>query len=217
MALTKDLKAFLFLNFLAIVGLCASAITATKIIQIGPFVFPSSNIIFSLLTFPITDIISEIWGKKSAKLTVWISFAAQAFFVFLIQVSLYLPAASFWENQEAYNLILGKGPRILFASMVAFLTSQYWDVIIYSYLKKIFKGRFLWIRNNISTFTSQLLNSSLFIVLAFYGEKSVGEMVLGSVLLKWLIAMIDTPLVYLGVYLINRFLGNRTHAYDSHD
>lgn len=214
MKITKELKVFIFLNFLAIVGLCASAITATKLMQVGPFIFPCSNIIFSLLTFPITDIISEIWGKKQAKQTVLISFAAQVFFVFLIQVTLYLPAASFWQKQEAYQAILGAGPRILVASMVAFLTAQYWDVLIYAWLKKVSRGRFLWLRNNFSTFTSQLINSSLFIFIAFYGQQPIQKIIVGSVLLKWIIATIDTPLVYGGVYFINNYLKGKTLAYN---
>ena len=99
------------MNFLVIVGLCASAITASKIIQVGSFVFPCSNIIFSLLTFPVTDVISEIWGSKEAKRTVWISFAAQVLFVLLVQGSVHLPGATSWGNQDAYQLILRAAHR----------------------------------------------------------------------------------------------------------
>ena len=112
-----------------------SAITASKIIEIGPSIFPCSNIIFSLLTFLITDIISEVWEKQYAKITVWISFAAQAGFVLLVQGSIYIPAAEVGTHQQAYAKVLGNGPRIMIASFVAFLTSQLWDVIVYAKLK----------------------------------------------------------------------------------
>ena len=213
MTFTKEQKIYCALNVLVVVGLCASAITAAKMVDAVFFVFPCSNIIFSLLTFPVTDIISEIWGKEYAKRTVWISFGAQALFVLFIQGSIYLPAAGFWERQDAYQSALGSGPRILLASMVAFLSSQIWDVVVYGKLKVITKGRFIVVRNNISTFSSQLVNSSLFITIAFYGSQPVLKLITGSILLKWLIAAIDTPLVYLGVRFIHRALDGKTLAY----
>ena len=102
---------------------------------------------------------------------------------------------------------MGNGPRILVARFVAFLTSQLWDVIVYAKLKQLCGGGFLWLRNNVSTFTSQLLNSSLFITLAFYKSAPIGEMILGSVFLKWVIAVIDTPLVYGGMHIVTRTIG----------
>jgi len=210
---TKEQKIYCGLNAVIIVAMCASAITASKIIRVGEFVFPCSNIIFSLLSFPVTDIISEIWGSKDAKRTVWISFSAQAFFVLLVQGSVFLPGALTWGNQEAYQLVLGSGPRIVVASMVAFFTAQFWDVVVYEKLKSLTKGRFIVLRNNVSTFSSQLLNSSLFITIAFYGEQPVAPLIFGSILLKWVIAALDTPLVYLGVRLIDRALDGKTMAY----
>lgn len=213
MQFTREQKIYCALNFLVIVGLCASAITASKIIQIGAFVFPCSNLIFSLLTFPVTDVISEIWGSHEAKRTVWISFAAQVLFVVLIQSSVYLPAAATWGNNGAYHLVLGSGPRIVLASMVAFLTSQIWDVVVYDKLKALTKGRYLVLRNNVSTFSSQLVNSALFITIAFYGTQPVLQLIFGSILLKWVIAAIDTPLVYWGVRAIDKALDGKTNAY----
>ncbi len=210
---TRSLKIFFILNLLAVVGLCASAITAAKIVDFGFFVFPCSNIIFSLLTFPITDIISEVWGKQYAKITVYISFFAQALFVGLIQLSIYAPAASFWQNHSAYNIVLSTGPRVLIASMVAFLTAQFWDVYIYAYLKRSTKGRFLWIRNNISTFSSQLINSTLFITIVFYNKQPILPLIIGSIFLKWMIAAFDTPLVYYGVHKINYLLKGESLAF----
>ena len=206
-------QAYLFLNFLCVVGLCASAITANKIVLIGGITFPCSNIIFSLLTFPVTDIISEIWGKSYAKKTVWVGFLGQCLFVGLIQVSLWVPSAPAWPNDAAYKAILSTTPRILLASMVAFLSAQMTDVIIFSKLKRMTGGRFLWLRNNVSTFMGQVVNSVLLITIAFYGVYPIGPLIVGSIGLKWLIALIDTPLVYYGVYAINKHLKGATLAY----
>ncbi len=205
------------LCFLAVVGLCASVITAEKIVAIGPLIFPASNIVFSLLTFPITDIVSEIWGRRDAFRVVYVSLAGQVLFVALIQGSIVLPAAPTWAHQEAYAEVLGAGPRLLAASLVAFLTSQVWDVYVYSRLKRLSRGRFLWLRNNLSTFTSQLINSTVYITVAFSGSQPVLQLIQGSMVLKWAIAAVDTPIVYFGVLTIHRFLGGSTHAFDAQE
>ena len=97
--------------------------------------------------------------------------------------------------------------------MVAFITSQIWDVVVYDKLKVLTKGRYLLLRNNVSTSTSQLLNSALFITIAFYGSRPVGPLIFGSMLLKWAIAAIDTPFVYWGVRWIDNALHGQTCAY----
>jgi uncharacterized integral membrane protein (TIGR00697 family) len=126
-----------------------------------------------------------------------------------------LPGAASWGNQDAYQLILGSGPRIVAASMVAFITSQIWDVVVYDKLKALTNGRYLLLRNNVSTFTSQLLNSALFITIAFYGSQPILPLIFGSILLKWVIAAIDTPLVYWGVRWIDNALDGKTRAYQA--
>ena len=207
MRMDRSLQVYFVLTLLAVVGLCASAITATEIVSLGPFVFPCSNIIFSLLTFPVTDIVSEIYGKRFASRTVWIAFGGQALFVGLIQMSVLLPAATTWNGAAAYTKTLGTGPRILCASLVAFLSSQLWDVFVYARLKRLCRGRLLWLRNNVSTFTSQLINSALFVTIAFAGTTDIAPLILGSIALKWIIALVDTPLVYLGVYVSTHLIG----------
>ena len=213
--LSKSLRCYLVLNLIMIVALAASVITVRKIVNIGYFSFPCCNIIFSFLTFPITDIISEILGKAYAKVTVYISFLSQALFVLLIQTSIYLPHPDFWTDQMLYQSILGSGPGILLASMVAFIISQIWDVIIFAKLKKITKGKYLWLRNNVSMITSQMINSALFISIAFYSVHSISSLFIGSIFLKIMIALLDTPLVYFGVSFIHKYLDKQTLAYTS--
>ena len=74
-----------------------------------------------------------------------------------------LPSASFWNEQDSYNKILGSVPRIVFASMIAYLVSQNHDVIAFEIWKKITKGKFLWLRNNASTIVSQGIDTFLFV------------------------------------------------------
>ena len=214
--LSRHAKAYIVLNLLVVVGLCATTITASKIVTIGPISFACCNIIFALLTFPVTDTISEIFGIKYAKITVLIGCVAQILFMVLIQSSLYVPASPLWENETAYNTVLSIGPRVVIANLVAFLIASFWDVTVYAKLKKWNRGKFLWIRNNLSTSSAQILNAFLFMNITFYGTGlPVGKLVLGSLVLRFFLAAIDTPLVYLAVNSINKYLNGETIAYTS--
>jgi uncharacterized integral membrane protein (TIGR00697 family) len=113
-----------------------------------------------------------------------------------------LPPASFWSHQAAYETILGTIPRIVAASMVAYLVSQLHDVWAFLFWRRVTKGKHLWLRNNLSTMASQLLDSVIFITLAFAGtvELSVlGNMIAGQYLVKFILALADTPFCYLAV------------------
>lgn len=212
--LSRHAKVYLVLNLLVVVGLCATTITASKIVKIGPLSFACCNIIFALLTFPVTDTISEVFGMKYAKITVLIGCAAQVLFMLLIQSSIYVPTSPLWQNETAYNSILAIGPRVVVASLVAFLISSYWDVTVYAKFKKWNRGRFLWLRNNLSTSSAQVLNAFLFMNITFYGtDLPIMQLVLGSLVLRFLLAGIDTPLVYLAVNSINKYLNGQTIAY----
>lgn len=193
---------YIVLTMLVITGLCAAAITAGKVVTVAGIHFPCSNIIFALLTFPMTDVISEIWGKKYAAITVWMACVAQAIFIAMVQISIVLPYPDFWTQQTAYATTLSVGPKVILANLVAFMTSQLWDVYIYCYLKQLCRGRWLWLRNNVSTFSSQMINSTFFISIVFWDSGKIIELLMGSLLLKWLIALIDTPIVYAAVHII---------------
>lgn len=209
----KTIKVYVLLLMMMVVGLCLCVITAPKIIQLGPITFPCCNVFFALLTFPVTDTISEVFGKSYANKAVLLGFFAQFLFVFLLQMALFMPAAHFWSYQDAFVGLFGSSSRIILASMVAFLVSQYWDVYIYAVLKKACAGKWLWLRNNLSTMSSQLINSLLFIGIAFGNHEYLASLIVGSVLFKWLIALVDTPLVYGLVHVCHNYLDRKTIAY----
>jgi hypothetical protein len=98
-------------------------------------------------------------------------------------------------------------PRIILASFIAYLLSQTHDVWAFHFWKKLFRGRHLWLRNNISTASSQLLDTVVFISVAFLGIMPVGQLIAGQYVVKLGIALLDTPLVYLLVWLIRKNSG----------
>ncbi len=154
------------------------------------------------LTFPITDVVSEVYGKARAQFLVWMGFLTNAIILALSFTSVHLPADEIYENQEAFATVLGAVPIIIFASLTAYLVAQTHDVWAYHFWKRRTGGRRMWLRNNLSTISSQFLDSFVFNGIAFFifGNWTFADYVmitLGYWLLKLLIAVLDTPLVYL--------------------
>lgn len=166
-----------------------SNIIAVQLISIGPFLVPAGIIVFSM-TFMITDILTELYGPKIARKAVWSGFLANAIFLIAIYFMQLFPAAGTLD-------ILAQTPRIILASVIAYLVSQHFDVWYFETLKSLTAGRHLWLRNNLSTVSSQLIDSVIFISIAFYGLVPIIPLILGQWAIKCIIALIDTPFVYL--------------------
>jgi len=187
--------------------LIVSNIIAGKLLQIGDWVLPAGILAYPL-TFLISDTIAEVYGRKTTTRIIWVGFATSLLMVLIIYMASIFPAAPFWENQEAFDLILGSVPRIVLASMVAYLVSQYHDVIAFHFWKNFTNGRYLWLRNNASTMMSQAVDTVLFVTIAFAGTLDFSviiNMILTQYVVKILIAIVDTPLVYVLVSQVRRY------------
>lgn len=184
-------------------SLVIASVISSKIITVGGVVLPA-GILAYCITFVASDVVSEIWGKQKAKQVVLGGFGALVVCLGLIHLALVWPGASFWGNHEAYGSVLGAAPRIIVASIIAYLISQNHDVWAFHFWKKTFRGKHLWIRNNLSTASSQIIDSVIFITIAFYGIIPIIPLIAGQVLIKILIAFLDTPVVYFLVWLIKR-------------
>jgi uncharacterized integral membrane protein (TIGR00697 family) len=195
--------AFILLASVFSGSLVIASVISSKIITVGGVVLPA-GILAYCITFVASDVVSEIWGKQKAKQVVLGGFGALVVCLGLIQLALFWPGASFWDNHEAYGSVLGAAPRIIIASIIAYLISQNHDVWAFHFWKKTFRGKHLWIRNNLSTASSQIIDSVIFITIAFYGIIPVIPLIAGQVLIKILIAFLDTPVVYFLVWLIRR-------------
>ena len=184
-------------------SLVISAVLAAKLIAIGPLVVPAGVLAYSL-TFACTDIIAEIYGRERARQVVLAGLVALVAALALIQLALVWPAVPFWSHGEAFESVLGTTARIVIASIVAYLVSQHLDITIFSWLRERTGGRFLWLRNNGSTMVSQLLDSTIFITIAFAGIFPLTELIFGQWTVKLIIAALDTPLVYAAVLYLRR-------------
>lgn len=163
------------------------------------------NVLFAV-TFLITDILSECEGKKEANRAVWIGMFTSLFFLLLSQSwLLYIPAESDWA-MGAIREIFSSTPRMLISSFTVYAISQMFDVWLYhkwwalTEKKTGDRRRFLWLRNNGSTLVSQLLNTLLFTLFAFYGTYDTGTLLsifASSYVIYIFTSLLDTPVLYL--------------------
>jgi uncharacterized integral membrane protein (TIGR00697 family) len=181
------------------VGVILANIQVMKTIQVFGLVTAMGNVIYSSL-FLVTDIINENHTKKDAQKAVWIGFFVLIATTIIMQISIqFIPDESDFLS-EHITAIFSVLPRIAFASLIAYLISQSHDVWFFAKLKKRHKKRHLWLRNNLSTVTSQLIDNTIFTLIAFIGVFSwnvIGQIFLTSFILKVIVAAFDTPFVYL--------------------
>ncbi|MDY0323342.1 MAG: queuosine precursor transporter [Candidatus Carbobacillus sp.] len=179
-----------------------SNITAIKIADLG-FTYATVAILFYPISFIIADTIAEVWGKHIARRVIWIGLFTNAFVSVLLTVAVLMPPAPFFNEQDAYAQILGGVPRIVLASMSAYTVSQHLDVNIFIHLRQKTRGRHLWLRNNAAILASQLVDTTLFTLIAFYGVYplyALGEIIITEYSIKSALALFGTPLTYMLVY-----------------
>ena len=194
-------KLFILFSCIFVSLLVLSNILAVKIIDIGGLVGPAAVLIYAL-SFALSDTLVEIWGKEKVKFVIKVGFIASLISAIFIRMAISFPSADNWTLQQEFEMILGSNMRIVFASMVAYLASQFHDVWAFSFWKKLTGGKHLWLRNNLSTIFSQMIDTVLFIFIAFYGSGlPILSMMIGQYVLKLIIALLDTPIVYLAVKL----------------
>ena len=179
--------------------LVVSNILGVKLFAVGEFMLPAAVIVY-MATFLITDVIGEVYGKKNARRTVQAGFFTQLVVLLFIYLAIELPPAPAFTMQAEYEMILGGSFQVIAASLVSYMVSQHLDVSIFHRLKARHGARKLWLRNNVSAGVTQLVDTGLFITIAFFGtvtfEAMLG-MIAAQYVAKMVIVIIDTPIVYL--------------------
>ena len=184
---------YLIGTFVALV--VVSNILANKIVIFLKWAVPAGLIAYSI-TFFISNIINEFYSERQARKTVMIGFLANILLVVLVFIAIQWPSAPFWNNQEAFALALGNTWRIVLGSLIAYIISQNHDVWSFNLWRKITKGRYLWLRNTLSTILSQLIDTIIFVTIAFYGLFPVMPTIIGLFIVKVIIALLDNPFIY---------------------
>ena len=164
------------------------------------------------ITFLITDIISEVYGKKKANQVVTAGIFASLFSLIIVYVADIVPATN-WSpvDDSLFNTVFGATAIAVFASMMAYLLAQYIDIQLFHFWKRLTKGKHLWLRNNFSTFLSQFVDTfTVLLLLCTFGKiewSLFGALLLSGFLFKVLVAALDTPLLYAGVYALRKRFG----------
>ena len=150
--------------------------------------------------FLATDLLCEHYSKRDGRRAVFLGFFAAIFYLITSQFIILLEPADIDKVHGSMQKIFSFAPRIVLASLIAYLISQMHDIWFFHFLKEKTKGKMLWFRNNVSTLVSQLIDSIIFLMIAFLGIDPVNmllEIIISTYLLKVLVAAIDTPFIYL--------------------
>lgn len=211
-------RLYLILGLLFITSLVVSNLIFKKFFYYYPFDFSifgvklfeiSVGILPYPVTFLITDLISEIYGKKKANEVVVGGIFASFFAMGIIYVANAAPATD-WSpvSDNLFSTVFGSTAIAVLASMLAYLFAQFVDIQIYHFWKKLTQGKHIWLRNNCSTFLSQFIDTAtVLLLLCSFGEIDwdlFGGLLLAGFLFKVIIAALDTPFLYLGVYYFRK-------------
>ena len=200
---------FLVLSGIFIASLVTCNLIANKFVTVdfGFKVFiVSAGILPYPLTFLVTDLISELYGQKKANLVVFSGFVASMFvLLFLWLGGQFNAIPDSLVSDEIYNSVFRNAWRLIAASMIAYLFAQFVDVRIFHFWKRLTNGKHLWLRNNASTIASQLVDTTLVICILFIGVWNTDQIfsaIIDGWTFKMLMAFIDTPIIYVVIYLL---------------
>ncbi len=200
--------------------LITNVITA-KYFRLGHIVLTAGALTYPF-TFSLLDIISELYDKKRAVLAIWMGLIVSIFMTAVIQLASFTPAYAYSPvSQEVFQLVFGFTPGIVVGSMVAYLTAQFTDIYLFDWGRKLTRGKHLWLRNNVSTLLGQLVDTLLFGLIAWIAWPLLGwstsltplswsawyQLMVNEYTFKVVFTLLNTPLVYLGVYVIRRWIG----------
>jgi uncharacterized integral membrane protein (TIGR00697 family) len=170
-------------------------VTASKPVQLGGIVVPAAIFIYTI-TFTLIDLINESLGKQGAQKVILAAFIANLLLAAYAQLAVALPPAPFYSGQQAFAGVLGSTPRIVFASLTAYLLSSLIDAEIFTFWRARIKG-LKWTRVLVSNAISTWVDSVVFITFAFYGTLPIWILIKGQYMIKMAITLLSLPLIYL--------------------
>lgn len=193
------------LYVIIVASIIAANIQVVKTVQLFGLVATLGNVLYGGIFFT-TDILTEVYGKKAARRGVWLGFIGMILVTLWMQIGLrFIPDVSDFA-QGSLVTIFGLMPRVAAGSMIAYLLSQHHDVFAFHFLKNKTKGRLLWLRNCASTMVSQAIDTVVFCTIALWGVFDTNtwlQILATTYFLKWFVALIDTPFIYLAKRLSN--------------
>ena len=186
--------------------LLISNLASTKIANLWLFTFDGGTILFPL-SYIFGDILTEVYGYQRSRKVIWTCFGAALLMSLVLWVVQLLPPAQGWENQQAYETLLGFVPRIVLASLTAYFVGEFSNAYLMSKLKIRTKGKYLWMRTIGSTLVGEGIDTVIFCFIAFYGSMSNSlliSVIVSNYIFKTGIEVLFTPLTYAAVGFLKR-------------
>lgn len=196
-----------YLNGIFVGLLILANIVAVKLFSIGDSIMLPAAVIVYIFTYPLIDVIVEVYGKKEGQRTVNAGLVTQILALIFIAITVHLPVAPVFKDQASFETILNGSFRVILASLISYTVSQNLDVFVFNKLKSKHGEKKLWLRNNASTMLSQLIDTTVFITIAFYGTLPIailGTLIITQYIFKFVAAILTTPIVYLLVNLARK-------------
>jgi len=194
----KSFKHIDTITALFVAVILISNVASTKILDLGWFVFDGGTLLFPV-SYIFGDILTEVYGYKRSRKVIWLGFFSAFLMSATFMVVGKLPAAGEWQFQEAYDAILGLTPRIVVASLIAFLAGEFSNSYVLAKMKILTKGRYLWARTIGSTVVGQAVDTMLFVMVAFWGIHSGGllfSIIISNYVFKCGVEAALTPVTY---------------------
>ena len=207
---------FMLLGILFNVCLIAANLLETKVIQIGSLTVTAGLLVVPI-SYIINDCIAEVWGFKKARLIIWSGFAMNFFVVGLGLIAVAIPAAPFWEGEEHFDFVFGMAPRIVAASLMAFLVGSFLNAYVMSKMKIASQGRNFSARAILSTLVGETADSLIFFPVAFGGIIAWKELLIMmglQIVLKSMYEVIILPVTIRVVKVIKKIDGSDVYDTD---
>ena len=186
--------------------LLISNVASAKILKLGPFTFDGGTILFPL-SYIFGDVLTEVYGYARSRKVIWTGFVAAGVMSAVFWIVGMLPSAEGWENQAAYQAILGTTPRIVLASLLAYLAGEFSNSFTLAKMKIATAGRFLWMRTIGSTLIGEGVDTAIFCTVAFWGtmpNELLVSIVASNYVFKCAFEVLATPVTYRVVGYLKR-------------
>lgn len=206
---------FMLAGILFATCLLISNILASKIMVIGQWAAPAGVLVFPL-AYILNDVIVEVWGFQKARLIIWAGFGVNVLAVSFFSLGMAVPAAPFWQGQEAFSSVLGNTPRIVAASLLAYLVGSFLNAYVMSKFKVLTKGKGFSVRAIASTLIGEGADSLVFISIAFAGlfpVQVIVGMIATQALIKTVYEVAALPLTLWSVKQVKKLEGADTFDY----
>ncbi|MFA6301426.1 MAG: queuosine precursor transporter [Candidatus Paceibacterota bacterium] len=186
--------------------LLISNVASTKIVDLRWFTFDGGTLLFPL-SYIFGDILTEVYGYKKSRNVIWLGFFMALLMSIIFIIVGKLPSATGWNNQAAYDVILGLTPRIVLASLTAYFFGEFSNSFVLAKMKILTKGKWLWTRTIGSTIVGELADSILFVTIAFWGimpGSLLLTVIISNYIFKTAIEVLFTPATYKVVNFLKR-------------